>query len=271
MKKLEHLSEIYEPYDTFIIDLWGVMHNGISLNDKAIKVIENLSLNKKRIVFLSNAPRPSSDVAKFLKELNLNEKFLNNIITSGEAAIESLKKNEFGKKFFHIGPERDKTLFKNLEANKTNFKEADFILCTGLFEENENLDYYRNLFEKDNSKKLVCTNPDLTVHRGNQEEFCAGKIAEIYETLGGEVIYFGKPYKEIYKLILKNGEKNLIIGDNLNTDIKGANNLNLDSIFITSGVHRSELVKNRISYLLEKYKVTIKFFQKELCWWNAYI
>ena len=78
MKKLDHLSSIYSSYDTFIIDLWGVMHNGIRLNSEAIKTVDNLFKNKKKIVFLSNAPRPSLEVKKFLKKLNMDEKYLQN-------------------------------------------------------------------------------------------------------------------------------------------------------------------------------------------------
>jgi HAD superfamily hydrolase (TIGR01459 family) len=266
LKKLEHLSDIYSLYDTFIIDLWGVMHNGIKLNQEAIKTIENLSINNKRIVFLSNAPRPAQDVVKFLRKLKMKEKFLNNILTSGEAAIKSLKNNKFGKKFFHIGPERDATLFKGLEENKTNINDAEFILCTGLFDENKNLNYYKDIFKNNFLKKFICTNPDLTVHRGDQEEYCAGKLAEIYSSFGGEVVYFGKPYKEIYDLIIRKGERNLIIGDNLNTDIKGANNLNIDCLFITNGVHRLEFKEVKILNLLKKYKVKINFFQKVFSW-----
>ena len=267
MKKLEHLSEIYNLYDTYIIDLWGVMHNGIKLNEGALNVIENLSLKNKRIVFLSNAPRPSKNVIEFLKKLKMKKKFLKNVFTSGEAAIKSLKNKTFGKNFFHLGPKRDASLYLGLEKNITNITDCDFILCTGLFDEHKDLNYYQNLFKGKVSKKLICTNPDLTVHRGNMKEFCAGKIAEIYSSLGGEVIFFGKPYKDVYNLILKKDEKNLIIGDNLNTDIKGANNLNLDSLFITNGVHKSEFTKEEdILKLLKKYNVVTQFFQKDLCW-----
>ena len=118
LKKLKHLSEIYNDYDTFIIDLWGVMHNGIRMNPGALEVIENLYNNKKRIVFLSNAPRPSENVRLFLRKLNMDEKFLNNIITSGEAAIKSLRTKKFGEKFFHLGPQRDTSLFKGLEKKR---------------------------------------------------------------------------------------------------------------------------------------------------------
>lgn len=266
MKKLEHLSEISDQYDTYIIDLWGVMHNGIQLNVPAIKAVEKLIEINKRIIFLSNAPRPSKNVINFLRKLKMNEKFLKNVLTSGEAAIDSIKQNKFGKRFFHLGPQRDMSLFKGLEQNKSDIKECDFILCTGLFDNRENLDYYKDLFKNNTSKKLVCTNPDLIVHKGNETEYCAGKLAEIYSLLGGEVVYFGKPHKRVYDLILKNGEKNLIIGDNLNTDIKGANNLKIDSLFIYNGVHRDEVKTEKdLSNLLDNYKVKTQFYQKELC------
>ena len=267
MKKLEHLSEIYNLYDTYIIDLWGVMHNGIKLNADAIKAVENLKLKHKRIIFLSNAPRPSKNVREFLRKLNMSERFLENVLTSGEAAMQSLKENKFGVKFFHLGPVRDNSLFLGLEKNRTTLSNCDFILCTGLFDEKQDLNFYKDLFKSENSKKLICTNPDLTVHRGNEEEYCAGKIAEIYKSLGGEVVYFGKPHKDIYDLILKEGERNLVIGDNLNTDIRGANNLNIDSLFITNGVHRSEFKSEQdLTLLLINYNVKSQFFQKELCW-----
>ena len=154
------------------------------------------------------------------------------------------------------------------KVNKTDLKKCDFILCTGLFDEHENdLQYYKNFLQKYVSKKLVCTNPDLTVHRGNVEELCAGSVAKVFEELGGEVTYFGKPHKEVYKMCFKSGEKVLAIGDNLRTDIKGANNLNIDCIFITDGVHRDEYKEvSELDTLLEKYKVKANFFQKQFKW-----
>jgi len=268
LKKLEHLSDIYSSYETFVIDLWGVIHNGIKLNDKAIEAVDKLIQNKKKIVFLSNAPRPSKEVKLFLKKLNMKEKYLSNIITSGEAAMVSLNQNTFGKYFYHLGPSKDNSIFFHVKENKRNLENCDFILCTGLIDEQEtNLSYYKNLFKNYLSKKFVCTNPDLTVHKGNQEEYCAGKIAQIFESLGGEVVYFGKPYKEIYRMCFKENEKVIAIGDNLNTDIKGANNIKIDSIFISNGVHRNEFrSEDELSELALKYKVNINFFQEQLTW-----
>ena len=268
MRELKHLSEIFENYDTFVIDLWGVMHNGVVLNSKAIDAIKQLKNNAKKIVFLSNAPRPSSQVVNFLIKMKMDKKFLTNVITSGEAAMHAINNKEFGKTFFHLGPPRDTDVFEKVKENKTELNKCDFILCTGLFDEHEDdLEFYKVFLQKHITKKLVCTNPDLTVHRGNVEELCAGSIAKEFEKLGGEVIYFGKPYNEIYKMCFNSNEKVLAIGDNLRTDIKGANNLRIDCLFITDGVHRDEY-KNvtELDTLLKKYNVKANFFQNELKW-----
>ena len=278
MKELNHLSEIFDEYDTFVIDLWGVIHNGIALNKKAIEAVDQLKKNSKKIVFLSNAPRPSARVIDFLLKINMDKKYLSNVMTSGEAAMHAINQNKFGKKFFHLGPPRDESIFEKIKDNKTRIDNCDFILCTGLFDEDDpdlekhqlhenDLDYYKNFLINHISKKLVCTNPDLTVHRGDKEEYCAGYIAKIFEELGGKVIYYGKPHKEIYELCFKENEKVLAIGDNLRTDIKGANNLNKDCLFISDGVHRNEFSSNlELQKLLNKYKVKANYFQKELQW-----
>ena len=268
MKELNHLSDIYKNYDTFVIDLWGVIHNGVELNPKAIEVIKQLKNESKKVVFLSNAPRPSSKVVNFLLKMKMDKKYLSNVMTSGEAAMHAINRNQFGKTFYHLGPPRDTSVFDKVKDNKTDLESCDFILCTGLFDDYENdLEHYKHLLKKYVSKKLVCTNPDLTVHRGNIEELCAGSVAKVFEELGGEVVYFGKPYKEVYKMCFNSNEKVLAVGDNLRTDIRGANNLNIDCIFITDGVHREEFKDtSELESLLEKYKVKANFYQKKLQW-----
>ena len=150
----------------------GVMHNGIALNSKAIEVADNLLKKSKKIVFLSNAPRPSVKVKEFLKRMKMEDKYLNNIMTSGEAAMHAINQNRFGKLFYHLGPERDESVFFKVRDNKTSIEKCNFILCTGLFDEHEDdLNYYKNFLKSHIKKKLVCTNPDLIVHRGNKEEY----------------------------------------------------------------------------------------------------
>ena len=146
MKLIKGLSQVQSKYDAFFIDLWGVIHNGIQLYPGAINVLENLNKLNKRYVLLSNAPRPSKSVEKYLINLKMDKVFLKDIFTSGEASKQILKKNIYGKKFYHLGPKRDKDLFAGFEKNKTSLEKCDFILCTGLFKEEESsLDYYKIL------------------------------------------------------------------------------------------------------------------------------
>jgi HAD superfamily hydrolase (TIGR01459 family) len=269
-KIIKGISEIHEKYDVVFIDLWGVVHNGIKLYIGAIKVLENLHKLRKRFVLMSNAPRPSKNVEKFLIKLKMNKTYVKNIFTSGEAALRSLKKNRYGKNFYHLGPLRDASLFKGFEKNKKNLENADFILCTGFLDNQEDsLDYYKKLLKKYTKLKMICTNPDLIVHRGSKKEYCAGTLAEIFKKLGGKVIYFGKPYSAIYNFCTKKNEKVLVIGDNIRTDIKGANNMKFDSLLILDGIHKNEfknLVHENYDKVLSKYKAKTNYYQKKLIW-----
>ena len=193
------------------------------------------------------------------------------VFTSGEAALNYLKKNFLNEIFYHIGPSRDFDLFNDFEKNKSdNIEKCYYLLCTGLFDDHEDdLKYYKNLFEKNLEKKMICTNPDLIVDRGNKRELCAGSIATIFEKMGGKVVYFGKPYPEVYNQSVDNkGKKILSIGDNLNTDIKGANLLNYDSLIISNGIHKNEIKEKGIEETAKSYETICNYIQSELKWWN---
>jgi len=269
-KLIKGLNQIQSEYDAFFIDLWGVIHNGVQLYSGAIDVLENLDKLGKRFVLISNAPRPSKSVEKYLINLKINKAFLRSIFTSGEATLQTLRKNVYGKKFYHLGPERDKDLIHGLEKNQTSLDKCDFILCTGLFEKaKDSLKYYDKLLEKYIKLKMLCTNPDLIVHRGSEVEYCAGSIAKNFEKLGGKVVYFGKPYPEIYNFCIKKNEKILAIGDNIRTDIKGANKMKFDSLLITGGIHQKEFLNlplKNYERILDKYGTKTNYYQERLSW-----
>ncbi len=261
------LREIVNSYDLFYIDIWGVLHNGIKLNDDAVNVLFELDKLTKKYVLLTNAPRPNSDVIKFLEKLGLDDKKSSKVYTSGQGSLNYLSNEKKDKKFFHLGPERDFNLFKNFKSFKQNKAEdAEYIICTGLFDEYENLEYYKKFLSQFINKEMVCTNPDLIVDRGDIREYCAGSVAKIFEELGGKVKYFGKPYPLVYEKSINNKNKSVLcIGDNLNTDIKGANLQNFDSLFILNGVHRKEN-QNELIKLFEKYQVDVNYIQENLKW-----
>ena len=266
---LNGLQSIADNYDLFYIDLWGVIHNGIKLNEKAIIVLKELLQKDKAFVLLTNAPRPNKTVRNFLQKMGMEQELRDHVFTSGEAALNYLKKNFLSQKFYHIGPPRDFDLFDLFENNKCeDIKESEYLLCTGLFDDyDEDLIYYKNLFENHINKKMICTNPDLIVDRGNKRELCAGSVAIVFEKMGGEVVYFGKPHPEVYNQSIDNNNKKILsIGDNLNTDIKGANLLNYDSLLISNGIHRDEIKDKGIQQVSKEYETIINFIQSDLKW-----
>ena len=263
------LQSIAKNYDLFYIDLWGVIHNGIKLHEEAINVLKELLKLKKNFVLLTNAPRPNEAVKIFLEKIGMEKELRDYVFSSGEASLSYLKKKHQSQKFYHIGPPRDFDLFKDFKNYKSdNINDSEYLLCTGLFNEHDkDLKYYKELLEKHIDKKLICTNPDLIVDRGNERELCAGSVAMIFEKMGGEVIYFGKPYIEIYNQAANNKDKKILsIGDNLNTDIKGANLHNYDSLLISNGVHKNEILDQGIENISKQYEAVVNFIQRDLKW-----
>ena len=263
------LNSIVDNYQLFYIDLWGVVHNGIKLHKEAIKTLREISKKEKDYILLTNAPRPNSAVKSFLVKMGMDQEIINHVFTSGEAALNYLKKNFSTSEFFHIGPPRDFDLFKDFQKMKSdNLENSEYILCTGLFDDHaKDLNYYREMLEKNLKKKMICTNPDLIVDRGNARELCAGSVAMVFEKMGGEVIYFGKPYPEVYNQSIDNKNKKVLsIGDNLNTDIKGANLLNFDTLIISNGIHKREIEENGIEKTAKSYEAICNYIQSELKW-----
>jgi HAD superfamily hydrolase (TIGR01459 family) len=266
---LNGLQSISDNYDLFYIDLWGVIHNGIKLHEKAVIVLQELLKKNKDFVLLTNAPRPNITVKKFLQKMGMTQELRDQVFTSGEAALNHLKKNFLSKKFYHIGPPRDFDLFNSFENNKSkDINESEYLLCTGLFDNyDQDLIYYKKLFENHINKKMICTNPDLIVDRGNKRELCAGSVAMVFEKMGGKVVYFGKPHPEVYNQSINNYNKRILaIGDNLNTDIKGANLLNYDSLLISNGIHKDEIKEKGIQQVSKEYETVVNFIQTDLKW-----
>jgi len=265
----EGLKSIVDNYDIFYIDLWGVIHNGIKLHDGAIFTLNKLLEINKDFILLTNAPRPTHVVTKQLEKMGMKKELRDHVFTSGQAALTYLIKLYSSKYFFHIGPTKDFDLFNDFKDYKSKeIDKCEYLLCTGLFDDyDKDLNYYKNLFEKYIDKKMICTNPDLIVDKGNKRELCAGSVAMVFEKMGGEVVYFGKPYPEVYNQSIDNNNKKILsIGDNLNTDIKGANLLNYDSLLISNGVHKNEIKNNGIEKVLKQYESIANFMQSDLKW-----
>ena len=284
-QKLKGISEISDKFDVYFIDLWGVIHNGVQCYPEALKVLEKLKEQNKKIVLISNAPRPSAVVKVFLQTIGLQSSCYDFLVTSGDITREYISLNSSKKNFYHLGPARDIDLFKDLNVALTSKEECDEIICTGLVsDEEEKLQDYKILLDFFLNKKipLICANPDEVVARGEKIVFCAGALANQYKQEGGMVRYFGKPYSDIYSFALKKVRAHkdfkdkkeintLVIGDNIKTDIKGANLFNLDSVLILNGIYKDFFRDGTVNFDQLKDSVNLKdvkinYFQEELAW-----
>ena len=284
-QKLKGISEISDKFDVYFIDLWGVIHNGVQCYPEALKVLEKLKEQNKKIVLISNAPRPAAVVKVFLETIGLESSCYDFLVTSGDITREYISLNSSKKNFYHLGPTRDIDLFKDLNVTLTSKEECEEIICTGLVsDEEEKLQDYKILLDFFLNKKipLICANPDEVVARGEKIVFCAGALANQYKQEGGMVRYFGKPYSEIYSFALKKIRAHkdfkdkkeintLVIGDNIKTDIKGANLSNLDSVLILNGIYKDFFRDGTVNFDQLKDSVNLKdvkinYFQEELAW-----
>lgn len=282
-EEIVNFQNIVDKYDLYFVDLWGVIHNGIKLFSNAIEVLNNLKINNKKVILISNAPRTHETVKKFLKNLGFDLKLIDSLVTSGDVTKKYIQDNQ-DKKFCHLGPPKDNDLFQGV-ANLVDQKdEFDEIICTGLIDGiGQNISDYQRLFENwiGNKKIFICANPDEVVSRGDKIEFCAGALAKYYKKMGGEVKYFGKPYEAIYDFAYNqtqsqfdtviNKNKILAVGDNLKTDINGAQNFGIHSILILNGIYKDFFRDNNLNFdkLLisnEVESLVIDKFQKELKW-----
>ena len=284
-QKLKGISEISDKFDVYFIDLWGVIHNGVQCYPEALKVLEKLKEQNKKIVLISNAPRPSAVVKVFLETIGLESSCYDFLVTSGDITREYISLNSSKKNFYHLGPTKDIDLFKDLNVALTSKEECDEIICTGLVsDEEETLQDYKILLDFFLNKKipLICANPDEVAARGEKIIFCAGALANQYKQEGGMVRYFGKPYSDIYSFALKKVRAHkdfkdkkeintLVIGDNIKTDIKGANLFNLDSVLILNGIYKDFFRDGTVNFdqlrdSVNLKNVKINYFQEELAW-----
>ena len=199
---LSGLSEVASDYDLFIVDLWGVIHNGEAAYPNALHCLRRLRQRDARVVLLSNAARLSDAVAVHLAKLGVTEDLYNRLMTSGDDLVKAFTadadefKPDGWPAYFHIGPERCRPTLEACGGRETDIDEADVILCTGLFDdEKEQAEDYFDLLTllADHEMTLICVNPDMYIIRGGRKIHCAGALAALYEQLGGVVLRFGKP------------------------------------------------------------------------------
>jgi len=238
-------------YDAAILDLWGVVHDGLAAYPAVPDCLARMRDAGMRILFLSNAPRRAREVVRRLTELGIARASYDHIITSGDLVRGALSARDdpfyadLGRDYYRLGPARDWGLMEDMAFRPVGFERATFILNTGLFDDDtETVADYEDFLAAALARRLpmVCANPDHSVMRGDRLLPCAGALAAAYEGRGGPTSYRGKPDPAAYEACLAalggiQRSRILAVGDSLATDIAGARGVGIDAVFVTSGVH----------------------------------
>jgi HAD superfamily hydrolase (TIGR01459 family) len=250
---IERFEPLARDYDVLLCDVWGVVHNGLAAFPDACEALMRFRAGGGTAILITNAPRAGEAVARILDRLKVSREAYDAITSSGDVT-RGIVKARLPDSVFHLGPQRDLSIFAGLDVRFAPAETADYIVCSGLFDDTiETPETYRDLLSalRARSLTMVCANPDIVVERGDALVYCAGALADAYAARGGEVLYCGKPHAPIYDqalataAALRDGkavsrQRVLAIGDSVRTDLKGAAALGLDCMFITSGIHAEE-------------------------------
>ncbi len=255
---IARISELPVRYDALLVDLWGCLHDGFNPFPEAVAALQGYRASGGYVMLLTNSPRPRPAVQAQLDGIGVARDCYDDITSSGDASHAGLAAGLVGTRVYHLGPKRDEPFFDDLDdgidvshIQRVPLEEAEGIVCTGLFDDQtETPEDYRAtlLYAKTKGMKLLCTNPDIQVDYGDKRIYCAGAIAKLYEEMGGESLYFGKPHPPIYDLARNRiapvrdvpDDRILCLGDGIATDIQGGLSEGFDTLFITAGIAAEE-------------------------------
>lgn len=286
---IEHLRTLADRYDAFILDLWGVIHNGVAAYPGVLDCLARLNRLGKPVCMLSNAPRRAAGVAAKLAGMGIEPPHYREIVTSGDATRLALLEppdawhRGLGTAVLHLGPDRDRDVLEGLDhlTLVETPEQASFVLNTGPVDFADTLATYAPILDAAAACRLpmVCANPDRVVPVGDRLVICAGTLAEHYRELGGSVRYHGKPYPSVYQrcFALLDGvprQRILAVGDGPHTDIAGARAVGMESALVTGGILRERLGTPwgtqgdpaRLDALLAEFGATPTFVMPALRW-----
>jgi HAD superfamily hydrolase (TIGR01459 family) len=250
---IERLEPLARDYDVLFCDVWGVVHNGMNAFPAACDALMRFRERGGTAILITNAPRAGEAVARILDRFGVPRVAYDAITSSGDVT-RGIVAARLAQAVFHLGPQRDLSIFAGLDVKFTGLENADYVVCSGLFDDTtETPESYRDMLAAMRARSLfmVCANPDIVVERGDTLVYCAGALADAYAVQGGQVLYCGKPHAPIYDAALavaaglRGGaaparRRVLAIGDSVRTDLKGGAAYGIDYMFVTSGIHAEE-------------------------------
>ena len=284
---LTGLSQAAPRYDAILCDVWGVVHNGREAFPQACAALARYGAERGPVVLISNAPRPAAALYGQIDGVGVPRAAWSDYVTSGDVTRALLSERAALGAAWKVGPPRDDALYEGLDlAFAKGPEDAAFISCTSAFDdENDEPESYRPAFQlaAERGLELICANPDRMVQKGDKLIWCAGALAEVYESLGGKVIMAGKPFAPIYRRGMDalapllgrapDPARVLCIGDGAHTDVRGAAEQGLDCLFLWGGVHAADLCGpdetpgvEHAGAFLERHNTAATYAMPELIW-----
>lgn len=250
-KMIGSLEALIDGYAVILCDVWGVVHNGERAFPEATAALAGARESGRPVVLITNAPRPHGPVEAQLAALGVPRNAWDRVVTSGDVTRDLISAGP--RRIFHLGPDRDMTIYDGLDVDIVEEFEASAVVCTGLFDDDtETPEVYGEMLRRMRARDLpfICANPDIVVEKGDRLIFCAGALARDYGQLGGRTLIAGKPHRPIYEAALKaagevlgrpvGARDALAIGDGVLTDVKGAENNGIDVLYVSGGIHAGE-------------------------------
>ena len=248
---IETRDQMTDRYKGILSDVWGVVHNGERAFPDSCAALRRARERGLAVILITNSPRPRPEVEAQMAMLGVPAGTYDGIVTSGDVTRGLIQ--EGPRRIFHLGAERDVTLYEGLDVELVEEFEADGVVCTGYFDdETDTPEDYAELLRRLRARNLpfICANPDIVVERGERLIWCAGALARDYQQLGGRTLIAGKPYRPIYRAALEMAEELsggdiherdvLAIGDGIMTDVKGAEQNGIDILYVSAGIHARE-------------------------------
>ncbi|XP_027347625.1 uncharacterized protein LOC113859008 isoform X1 [Abrus precatorius] len=264
-QSLNGLRELVETrrFKVWLLDQFGVLHDGKQPYPGAISTLENIAKTGAKMVIISNSSRRSSVTIEKVKGLGFDASLFLGAITSGELTHQYLQRRDdpwfaaLGRSCIHFTWNgRGAISLEGLDLQVVeNVEEAEFVLAHGTEAlgnadggaRSMKLEDLETILELCAAKgiPMVVANPDYVTVEARDLRVMPGTLAAKYEKLGGEVKWMGKPDEIIYKSAMAMAGSDvsecIAVGDSLHHDIKGANAAGIKSVFITGGIHATEL------------------------------
>jgi HAD superfamily hydrolase (TIGR01459 family) len=253
LPSISGLSDLASSYDAVLSDVWGVVHNGVAAFPSAVDALIRFRQAGGKVVFITNAPRPSAPIVAMLERLGVPQEAYDAIVSSGDATRVMIGKYR-GRAIHHVGPPtEDDALYEGLNVRRTSADEAEVVVVTDLDTDEDTPEMYRERARQWLARKLpmICANPDRVVEHGDKIIYCGGALGDLYSAMGGMVHMAGKPYQPIYEEAFRLAEQAnggaldksrvLAIGDSVRTDATGAAQFGIDLLFVTGSIHAAEL------------------------------